>query len=196
MRIAIEGVMRLAAYSLFSIGCIASAQNVIPTRMDGQPLMYMKDGAVNGCGLRIIGGGQRANSETFDMFDVSINLYREAGAMVKLVAYSTTVAELKSSKGREPATTKVTSGWIKAEGSAATDPGQSTATPGSDQNSLLYRTSVDSAIAIFKANIESAPVTIGLRRQGVSTERVYYGKIAMSKEETEQHRACLSEMLR
>lgn len=181
-----------------SAGTTVNAQNVIPTRMDGQPLMYMEAGKIKGCGLRIVGGDHRSTSDVFDMFDVSINLYREAGAMVKLMAYSTTVAEMKSNSaaGKVPATAKVVGGWIKAEGAAATDPGKSSAVPGSDPNSILYRTSVDSAIAIFKANLESTPVTIGLRKQGAANERVYYGKIAMSAEETEQHRSCISEMLR
>lgn len=189
-----QRLSRLAASGILLTPSALMAQNVIPTNMEGQPLMYMKDGAVNGCGLRIIGGNPSQTSAIVNMFDVSINVYRSEGAMVKIVSYSTTVAELQTNK--PPKTIKVKSGWLKTPGEKATDPGVNPAVSGDDPNSILYRTSIDSAISIFTAYARQQPISVGIFRAADTSERVYYGRINMSSQEMEQHRSCIQELSR
>ena len=180
--------------SLLFIG-LASAQNVHTVRIDGQPLIYIKEGQTRGCGLRMIGGQEPAISGgDFQMFDVSVNIFLPGHAMVKLVSYNTTPAEL--STGKPPRTVRLAHGWIKAPNALATRPKDGKSAEGEDGASLLYNTDVDAVFAILKAQIDGRPINIGLKREGEATERIYAGAIGLSNEETEQLTQCLSELRR
>ena len=73
------------------LACVAlnaAAQGVVPTEMNGQPLQYMKDGKVIGCGIRII-AGRALGDDSFEFSEVSVNLYASGTALIKGVAYKT-----------------------------------------------------------------------------------------------------------
>lgn len=72
--------------ALFASG-VTQAQNVIPLQISGQPLQYMKDGTVTGCGVRMVGVRPTAPGRA-EIFDVSINVYTSGVSVLKGLSYN------------------------------------------------------------------------------------------------------------
>lgn len=175
------------------IACIAfnaHAQPVDVSDMTGQPLMYMKDGVVHGCGLRIMGGTEKADGE-FRMFDVSLSVYAAGVTILKAVSYDVTPAEAKSNKPARRV--NVVSAWVKAPNEPATKP-IGAVRQSESEVALLYTTQVDALVAVLKAQSQGAPMNVGIRRLGESAERIQSGPIALSSEERKQLSQCISEL--
>src|SRR5687768_8618807 len=70
------------------LGSGAFAQTRPATPMEAQPLTHVRDGRVQGCGLRLTGGepGKQASS----WFDVSFNLFRRGFGLAQSIAYEIT----------------------------------------------------------------------------------------------------------
>lgn len=175
-----------AVLALSSIG--AAAQNVVPVQMTGQPLQYLRDGAVNGCGIRIIAVEVADNLST-EASEVSVNLYDGGRAVVKAIAYAPLARGNQSVK-----TLKVKSAWARAPGSTATRAlGQTSY--GDDNRSLLYATELMGALAILQAQVEGKPVQISVQREREERYRVLSGVVPLSLPEQEQLKACISELV-
>lgn len=171
---------------------VATPQNVVPIRLEGQPLMYMKDGRPRGCGIRIFGFHETAPPGTLQMVDVSVNVHVDSPAAVKLTAANSTISELAT--GGKPRPVRVASGWVRAENAAATQPLQGKTAAGEDGLSLLYWTDADSVLSIFTAQAEQRSIMIGVRRDQDTAERIYVGPLTMSGAESKQVTQCLREL--
>ncbi|MFO1311560.1 MAG: hypothetical protein U1F41_05775 [Burkholderiales bacterium] len=170
------------------------AQNVIPTKMVGQPLMYMKEGEVEGCGMRIIGGRPTAKADEWEWFDVSINVYSNGGGLVKIVSYDINAPKMQAT-GAKPKPLKVRSGWLKAPGKSGTTPIDGKSAVADDGVSLLYGTDLDRTMPMFQAYFQNETISVAVRRASQPTETVYSGVIEMDAAEDKQIRGCLSELV-
>lgn len=174
-----------------SLPCFS--QNVVVTQINGQPLVYLKDGQPQGCGIRMIGGEGPNHEGVVRMFDVSINLYASAAAVVKVLSYD---AKPQPNKHLGmPVAVPVLRGWIKAPNATGTTPVEGKTLAGEDGKSILYVADVDSVMAVFRAQGSAQPVNIGIRRLHENTERIYSGSVAMSEVEQRQVTQCLKELV-
>lgn len=187
--------MRTAILFLALSPALAFAQNLHTVDFYGQPLVYMRDGAPHGCGVRIIGGQLPIDEKSsIKMLDVSANLYPKTGALVKMSTYDTSAAGMKAKV--KPQLFHINTGWIRAVGAKATTQSRGDAVKGDDGFAILYGTDADSILAIFKAVMTDQVVQVGIRRQGEPTETIFSGKVALSAAEREQLQACFSEISR
>jgi len=166
----------------------ARAQNVIQARMTGQPLQYMREGALTGCGLRIV-AVDVAGDLTSDASEVSLNIDENGNALVKAVAY----AKFLSGKS-SPQPVKVAAAWAKAPGSNATRP-LVTPVSGDDHLSMLYPTELTGALEIMKAQLDGVPVQISVQRPLQRSYRIMSGVVSMTQPEQDQLRNCLTELV-
>lgn len=166
----------------------AFGQSVVPAQMTGQPLQYMRDGSVAGCGLRII--AVTVNDDlTSEASEVSVNINENGSALFKAVAYAN-FAPGKSS----PKPVKVASAWAKAPGAVATKALGATFV-GDDKLSLLYQTEVAGAISLMKAQLNSAPVQIDVQRVAQKGYKILAGVVSLTKDEQIQLDGCVTELI-
>ena len=88
------------------------------------------------------------------------------------------------------------SAWIKAPNATATRPNAAGYLRGEDGVSVLYVADIDAVLAIYIAQVERASVSVGIRRRGESSERIYVGPISLRADEQAQLGQCLKEFLR
>lgn len=171
------------------------AQNVVEVEFQGQPLMYMKDGKLDGCGVRLVGiNASPSPTAIWQIIDISFNIMAPGMATVKLSTHNTTMAAMKS--GAKPSYLYVERGWIKAENKNATTPlPGSTFIRGEDKNSVLYVTSVESIFELFNAEQDRQQIYVGIRRRGDTFESIYSGRLALSPQESGEVGKCLKEFL-
>jgi hypothetical protein len=181
-------VSRCAIAVSLLVSLSVNAQAVIPARMTGQPLQYMREGSLVGCGLRVV--AVTVNDDlTSDASEVSVNIDDNGNALFKAVAYA------KFAPGKPaPRPIKVEAAWARAPGSLATRAiGQSYA--GDDKLSLLYPTELASALAVLKAQLDGTPVQLSVQRTGQPNYKILAGAVALTEPEQAQLRNCVSELV-
>ncbi len=177
---------------------LSVAQNVETMEFQSQPLMYMKEGNVQGCGVRLVGvrpppaiSSEKAN---WQVIDVSFNLSLPGMATIKLSSYDSTPSELKANV--KPRMVYVERGWLKAPSAVGTNPMPGTNYfRGEDPNAVLYVTSVDSVLSLFKAQAENQTIHIGIRRKGENFERIFAGKLTFNETDASQSSQCFSDLI-
>jgi len=190
MRVLQMALMQSCLLAALTVGGTASAQNVLPAEMSGQPLQYMKDGSVDGCGLRIMAFRPLASGR-IEAVETSVNIYVSGGAFIKAVAYRPGTAE-QFAKELQPV--KVTGAWIRAEGQKAT-PTLTKKIVGDDKKSLLYGTDFSAALNVLKAQMEGTRVQLSVRRQGEPSDWILSGVVKLSDTESEQFLGCMREFV-
>ena len=167
-----------------------AAQTVFSAELTGQPLQYMKDGVVNGCGIRIVAlrpmGGRVVMA-----IDVSINVYASGAAIFQAGTYDAELPVGSSKKG-EPL--PVASAWIKAQGAVATKPVGRSSMAAADKVSLIYVTELESALAVFRAQARGEPVQVSVTRRGSDIGSIFAGPVTLDASERAQLGACLGEL--
>ena len=176
----------------------AHAQNVIGAQIVGQPLVYMKAGKLDGCGIRlmIVDTPPSFNDKRpVPVWDLSFNLYLPGNGAVKVGSYNVSPAELKSGKpSAKPIGVPTASGWLKAPNADATAP-LSQIGKSEDPGFILYWTELDSVLALFKSYMSGEAILVGTRRTGAKSDRIFSGPIEMAESEKRQVDQCLTEFL-
>ena len=151
--------------------------------MEAQPLMHMRDGTVQGCGLRLTGGqpGKQASS----WFDVSFNVFRRGLGLAQSIAYEIRRSDYEGDS--RPARVPVQSTWLKvSEGSARL--GENT----ERLDTLVYTLVMDDVLALFEAVANGEAVTLGIRRWDQRVDAVYTGAPFLSSDSRHQMSECLA----
>jgi hypothetical protein len=165
-----------------------SAQMIYQSRITGQPLQYMTDGKVNGCGLRMI-AVRSLSDDTFESVDASVNLY--ATTAVFKAAATVVSADAKKTNVK-----RVVEAWVKGAGSQATSV-VGKAVEGADRLSRLYVTPFASAMGVFKSQVDGKPVQIGLKHEGSrGMTTIFAGKIELTEAERDQMEMCLDDLIK
>ncbi len=140
------------------------AQNMLEAKVSGQPLIYMKDGTLRGCGLRIF-SVYVANDLSTVAIDTSVNIYTN-----KMFAFKGEVSEFAAPKqGRmsTPRAIEIESVWIKPPQVDATRP-LAEVMKGDNNRSLLYLIPLDSALAVILSAAKGQSISMGFRKVGSS----------------------------
>lgn len=163
----------LLAYCADTAG-IVHAQDTPTVPIAAQPLVYMKDGAVQGCGLRLTGGEPSATGAS-SWFDVSFNVFRRDVALAQSIAYEIKHSEYEGDS--RPARVAVQSTWLRAP-VGGTRLGENT----ERRESLIFTLLMEDALSLFEAVATGQPVTLGIKRWGQRVDSVYTGTPAVSAE--------------
>jgi hypothetical protein len=179
--------------SLASCAVPAFAQNVITVPMMGQPLVYMKDGAVQGCGVRVLivdaPPTAAVTARTVPIWDTSFNISLPGYATIKAGSLDVPIAEIRAGRfagaGRPVEPTVF---WFKAKGTSATKPvaPQAKVIKGEDPGTILYVADVASVLPLFSASNKRESILVGTRWPGGKSDRIFSGTIEMSPKEFEQ----------
>ncbi len=178
----------LAALAAVTLTLPAVAQNVHIAQMTGQALQYLEQGAVNGCGLRVI-GVRDAGEGFMEASEISVNVYSTGQAIVKAIAY----APMRTSKRADLREVKVASSWARAPGSRATTV-SGASFPGDSSLSLLHVAELRGAFAFLLAGEARKPVQFMVQRVG-GPEYVLAGTVELAEGESAQLSQCMRELV-
>jgi hypothetical protein len=168
------------------------AQVVEEANISGQPLMYVKAGKVDGCGIRLISVLSDPSGRSAKSFDVSLNFWADGRAGLKGLAYDIDIATLKA--GGRPANVALHSFWMKAEGKDAPQPYDGRVGDTEDPGGKIYGIEFAKALELYDGVLGRQPFTVGVRRITERTERIYVGRVNFDEKERAQSLSCLREL--
>src|SRR5689334_17319984 len=125
--------------------------------LEAGPLVYARDGATQGCGVRLT-GGEPGNAAPSWWFDVSFAVFRDGIALAQSIAYEIRRSETGESR---PARVPVQSTWI-----AAGDRSARRGETAERRDTLVFRVGLDEAVSLFQAVAQGEPLRLGIRRWG------------------------------
>ena len=172
----------IAALSCLAAVPAAAAESGAPLALAAQPLTHVRDGQVQGCGLRLTGGV--AGREASSWFDVSVSVFGAGGGLVQAVVYELRRSEYEGEA--RPERVPVRSAWVRA-GEGATRRGENV----ERRDTLVYRLLAEDALALFEALAEGRSITVGIRRWGEREDSVYTGAPMLDESARAEVGACL-----
>jgi hypothetical protein len=174
----------LIACALLAAGG-AYAQPQASTLMEAQPLMHVRDGKVQGCGLRLTGG--EAGKQASSWFDVSFNVFRRGLGLAQSIAYEIRRSDYEGNS--RPAKVPVQSTWLKVS-----DGNTRVGENAERRDTLIYTLVMDDVLALFEAVANGDPVTLGIKRWGQRADAVYTGAPLLSSDSRHRMSACLADL--
>lgn len=178
----VRGTAAIAVLAL-CIPAGAVAQQALPMTADA--LIYERDGAVIGCGIRVTGGKPEPRSAS-SWFDVSVNVFRRGVALAQALAYE--IPKSSDGEGRA-ARVPIQSAWIKA-GAGSAKLGENS----ERQDSLIYGLAFDEALALFDATGRGSPISVGIKRWGQRTATVQEGTATLNAESRQRIEGCVTRL--
>jgi hypothetical protein len=154
--------------------------------MDAAPLVYERDGMVQGCGVRITGGEPGASAPS-SWFDVSFNVFRRGVALAQSYAYEMRPSAYDAES--RPERVPVQSTWL-AVADGAVRRGENT----EQRDSLVYALVVDDALSLFQALAEGRPLRLGIKRWDQRDDTVYSGAPTLSGDTRNRIGDCLASL--
>jgi hypothetical protein len=196
--IGVAAALTLTAATWLTWSSFADPQDIVNTGLDGQALVYVKDGAIDGCGVRVLvvdvpAGYSQASLIT--AYDVSFGLKPSGVAVVQARSTDATLSDYESGDKSRRKAVAPDKFWLKASGARATAPIETMnggMLAGSDRGAMMYVSDLESVTALFAANGARKPISIGVMRPGMRTERVFSGRINMSDSDRRQVASCLN----
>lgn len=177
---------------LCAIAGPALAGQVTPAKMTATAQMQMAEGALDGCGLRVVAIAQDGGP-IVTAFDFSFNIYRSGISAVKAgarIAHMNVPKEVES-----PPTRPIASFWLRTPGNPATAPGKGGVRPSdSPRGYLLYVTTSESVSALFGAAFEGRQIQVGFRLRDEDSDRILTGSIQDSSPALKEVSQCLGEL--
>lgn len=174
------------------------AERLMPINFSGQPLMNLKEGAVDSCGVRFVGFTSPANpsnkEEQLWVSDASFMLVRGGVGIVKAVLSKTTVGNVNENK-LETISQSFKTFWIKVDGEDSTKPINGDALDGETKGSKLYATKAVGLMRIYNAFVNKEPVQIGYKFNNDLSDLAFFGNISISGDEFNQINLCMNELL-
>ena len=163
----------------------AGAQDTKSAAIEAQPLMHVRDGEVQGCGVRLTGGEPSTPASSW--FDVSFNVFRRGLGIAQSIAYEIWRSGMEGDS--RPARVPVQSAWLRgAEGS--TRRGENV----ERRESLIYTLGTDEVLALFETVAAGEPVTLGIKRWDQRGDAVYTGTPTLSSDSRREISTCLAKL--
>jgi len=191
---------RALALSLLAAATVGCSETVVEARLDGQPLVYLKDGIVDGCGVRVIVVELPSNrSAPITAYDASFNIKAPGRGIITAQTADATLADFESGKPERRKAIPPESFWFKALGGKATAPDDRTAgkmLAGDEAGSVVYLSDVGPVMALFTSQAARKPIQMGVKRPGAAAEKIFSGTIEMSDGDRARIAACVAELSR
>lgn len=175
----------------------AKAGTVFPAEFGGQPLIYQKEGRINGCGVRVVGLTQFSTpKELVRVLDSSIVFYAEGMSLIKAGIGTTTGAGVNTQNlNLKPV--RISSFWMRREGANPTAPqsGQILKSP-DDPTFLYYSIPLPSFAELSEVIYGQVELQVGVRPEKSGVEWVMGGKLAMSEGDIRRFGECVDVLLK
>lgn len=164
----------------------AGAQDALPIAAGA--LTFEREGAVNGCGVRLTGGAVGAGGPS-TWFDVSFNVFRHGIALAQATAFEIRRADFT---GESPtARVPLQSAWLRtANGNATLGENNERA------DTLVYPLRDEAVFELFDAVARGQTLSVGVQRWGDRVDAVYSGAPVLTDQTREQIGECLEKLLR
>lgn len=157
-----------------------------------EPQMQVKDGAIQGCGYRLMSAPLNApNQQSSVLMDASFILYDSGVVLLKGGATQVN----KTANGSKAINKPIDSFWIKPGGHKPTTPFERKIIPSETKGYVLFGIPLDGAVPLFEAITSEKRYTIGMRLKGEKVDRIYTGIAQISEENATSGAQCLSEMI-
>jgi len=172
---------------LVLIACAAGAgaQSTKSAAIEAEPLTYVRDGEVQGCGVRLTGGEPSTPASSW--FDVSFNVFRRGVGIAQSIAYEIRRSDLEGDS--RPAKVPVQSAWLSG-GAGSTRRGENI----ERRDSLIYMLAADEVLALFETVAAGEPLTLGIKRWDQRTDAVYTGTPTLSSDSRLEISTCLARL--
>ena len=153
--------------------------------MEAHALTHVRDGKVQGCGLRLTGGepGKQASA----WFDVSFNVFRRGLGLAQSIAYEIRASQYDGES--RPAKVPVQSTWLRVS-----DGGARLGENRERRDTLIYTLVMDDVLALFEAVANGDPVTLGIKRWDQRVDAVYTGAPHLSSDSRHRMSTCLADL--
>ena len=163
-------------------GATAYAQAPAPIPISAQPLTHLREGRIQGCGVRLTGG--EPGKQVSAWFDVSFNLFHRGLGLAQSIAY-----EIRRSEDGEsrPQKVAVRSAWLRAN-ETDTRLGENL----EQRDSLVYTLLGDDVLSLFAALANNQPLTVGIKRWDQREDSVYTATALLDRESRGRIGACLA----
>lgn len=182
--------------SILYFSNVAAGGIVEPANFEGQPVVSLKSGNINGCGFRIVGAKIDLNSlkKSFGI-DFSFNFYDSGIGIVK-----GGIRELKLNNKKEVdmgQAIPIKTFWIKAKSQKATNPiGQIISKGINPTNYLLYESDPESIANLFNSISKKDEIMVGYRFSNEDIDRIFNGKVEITDGEITQVENCMQELIK
>lgn len=183
--------------ALLHVCAHAFAESLEPGVFVGQPQILLKDGKVEGCGLRFGVTGVAAKPTTrTPVFDASLVVYSGAYGLAQVASFAN-ISAADMEKKVKPKQQKTASFSFKVPEHAATVPleGKSFYSP-EDGKSLLYGVAGVDTLAILTAAISGEEIQLSVAREGERARRTFRGTVALEDEDKRELANCVDDLVR
>lgn len=186
--------MKLRTYCLLGLAALmtltsAQAGTVEQALIIAEPQMQVKDGALEGCGMRLKSMPiDTAGLASTVVIDMSFNIYRSGMTLLKGGAVR--IALREPSRG-QASNAPIESFWMKAQSSRPTKPLHGHVMEAENPGYLLYGETLPEVSKLFNGLVDGTPLTLGVRLKGESIDRIYSGIPRLSDADRAQHAECL-----
>jgi hypothetical protein len=161
--------------------------------MTASAQMQVNDGALVGCGLRVIAVAQD-QSDKVTAVDLSFNLYRSGVSLVKAGVRAAGVRAPKEVAA--PPVQKLVTFWARAVGQPATKPDKAGIIKSdSPKGYLLYGATSKSVASLLFAATNGQPIQVGYRLAGEDVDRIVSGTVTETSSEFKEVSQCIDELL-
>lgn len=187
----LDRIRRCAALLAGLCAGTAGAQNIVNVAISGQPLQYLTDGQVTGCGLRLAATRVMTDGRT-EASELSVSMYSDGRAQVDAIAFAREVVAPGATPASRPV--KVRAGWVRAKGGDATAP-NAAPIASDDGLSLVYATRIEPVFGVFLAQRRGEAVQMSVARAGEPGAVVVSGVPRMGRAEESQLTKCVESLI-
>lgn len=180
-----------------SLACLPSFAGLVESaKFIGQPLIYQKNGKINGCGVRVFGVADfETPKSNVRLVDGSF-MVTDSGAVLLKAGMKMTTGEAVLKGEKKSRTVFTDRFWIRASGKNPTTPhdGIFQKSP-QDQGYLIYGASSFDAFTDLLGVLDGeTELQIGMRELKTDIDRIMAGKVTISNAEIKRVMECLESL--
>jgi hypothetical protein len=184
----------VVAVVALGLHCTVLAGPVTEVMLSAQPQQFTKEGAIDGCGVRLVGIAEPVpRHKKVPVFDVSFNVVNPSGGIVKGGLMDLPVQAMLKGDLNAAVEVPIKNLWLRAPGSTATKPTRGKPLKAASQkHALMYGTELEPVLDLIAAMKDGKPIQVGFHTTSEDMERVFFGKIEMKEAESAQFAECFT----
>ncbi len=190
--------MKLLAVALALLPTATLAAVVEQSIIVGQPQMFVNEGQVTSCGLRLSAQPMSLQPDKHGkvlLIDSSLVMGRDGFVLVKGLGINATAEGLPKGQFERVGLSRF---WIKPDDTRATTPKDGKILNGDDDVSILYadKEPFEVYIGLLKTVTQKKPLSIGFRLASGGDERILRGTIDLTKSDMDTFNSCNRDLVK
>jgi hypothetical protein len=190
--------MKILAVALALLPTTTFAAVVEQSIIVGQPQMFVNEGQVTSCGLRLSAQSMSAQPDKQRkvlLIDSSLMMGRSGLVLIKGLGINATAEGLPKGQFERVGLSRF---WIKPDDTRATTPKDGKILNSDDDVSILYgdKEPFEVYIGFMRAVTQKKPISIGFRLASGGDERILRGTIDLSESEMETFLSCNRDLVK